>query len=745
MPRAKNHSKSTDAVAPKKRVAAPKKSVATCSKAVPINTSKSYSSSSSSSSSTESSESPLRNTEKRKNSSTKEAPIVEETLTSSPPLLQMIATRTDHKHLLSTISSSSQLSKTVANKVEVNSTTSSQRILRSHYDNKFLWVRLYLEMFKEGGGRKPTPKLGQNNQHFITADPIMLCKMIKDINNLETLKELVLFAIEEAGVKLDLQLVDMDHFIPTPIFIREDPLSHDEVPKPVNLIPLRPMEGIPFKERLLKSSAKNESKVILDLWVYCRVLPRDIIHNNNNNNNNNNNKRVKITTPEPVPVDSLSMRINLYPLIEKVKVGVYQLPTARKTQTVIKTFTLKPVNEEKISLTFLRAVVGNVYRSLTKDIGEESKLFILPDTNSSKGKAICTDEVLWDTIEELRKNKDAQEIHVHITMGKKLSDDAMWEKVMDNFDPEDDDCIADMLTKIDHNKTGSNSPCMVSTNKTRRIESRESFGNVSSRVTKWLKTVLKKQDSCLYHSMTYPQYMTSLQFLTVKKVDSLYIFDRYTLDDNDPETWPETLSDVFGDSWRQIFDGCGKPEKNSCSLDDDGLPTQKMGTKLNENGTMESSMDKLINIATLSILRQQGVLSSNAQGSICEKSVLRKSAKYIWNFVRAHDSFLASILVDEKNIDDNMTIKQFITTRMDDNLANVFRPKACDKILLDSKDAIAQIIVGKGDNSPKFCLNVFSEMKMLDIIEMTQYSDATFFFKVELISKPDDNLCKSLF
>jgi len=144
----------------------------------------------------------------------------------------------------------------------------------------------------------------------------------------------------------------------------------------------------------LKSSFKTDNKnLILDLWVYCKIAES----NAHPVSVTKSTKKAKVVT-EAIAEESLSFKINLYPLIEKYKDGLYQLPTARKNQTVLESFNMIPKGEDRISLAFLREVVGNSYCTITSDVGKESQLFILLDNNSRQGKKIGTDDVLWETI-----------------------------------------------------------------------------------------------------------------------------------------------------------------------------------------------------------------------------------------------------------------------------------------------------------------------------------------------------------
>jgi len=290
---------------------------------------------------------------------------------------------------------------------------------------------------------------------------------------------------------------------------------------------------------------------------------------------------------------------------------------------------------------------------------------------------------------------------------------------------------------------------MVMTNKTRRIESRDSFTNVGTHIRNWLRKLLKKQDSFFYHCMNHEQYSVALRYLEVKKIEGKFIYERYTLEDDNPSTCPKSLIDVFGDRYRQLFNDYGIPSTNSCELDQDGEPVPEMATKTNENtaDSVDKQVEQLLKLATLNTLKQFGGFPSIPQGPVSNNtpSVPTKSVQYTWNFLREHDGFQGSILVDEKSFDGDITVKQFLQDLSDTSILNIFCPTESAKNLIDDKKGVAQIVVGRGEHCSIFSWDTFKMMKMCSVIAMIHFADVAFFsFKIEKLSKSEETLSTSL-
>jgi len=254
MSRGKKITKSTEDVAPKRRAAAPKKRVSSQRsrsnvfssriKSIPID-------SSSSPSSESLSELPKPTKAREKRFLPAEIhPNNDEDARRTPGINSWIASTNDRNHVLSELSSASKGSKTTANDIAVRSST-SDRILRNNYDDKFPSFRIKLEKCKDvRSGRQFTPKLG-NKKDYLSENPITILKKMIDIQSLNILKETLLPEIErhvnlEEGQQLI--LINLDSFIGTPFYIREDPPSSLDDSKLVELIPLRNLDGPNLKK-----------------------------------------------------------------------------------------------------------------------------------------------------------------------------------------------------------------------------------------------------------------------------------------------------------------------------------------------------------------------------------------------------------------------------------------------------------------------------------------------------------------
>jgi len=401
---------------------------------------------------------------------------------------------------------------------------------------------LHLRMRCEWKGKRGKPYFDQN---FFNVDDILLGKS-SDIGSLEVLKAKVLQIIRTRMVlnnQLDLAntviLTDYDNLnAATPFFIRcRPPYSLDYNKKDDQLKAL--IAGNNILEEMLKSAFQIDSKHVLDLWV---LLVND---EQNERKVSSAKKPSNKVAPETINHENVSFLVNLYPVVHKdTKTSTYQLNSIRENVKILRTFTLKPVYEERISMDLLRTVLGHSYKVVKNDhdkdscdVGKLSQLYYLPVANQKRAMQISSDEDLWKYVETIlskTKKKDTNDdsacVELHRSMGKrKKIDDVEWNNVPVGFDPsckEDLQCIADVLSEQSEESIrmiSFLSPEVLKTNADRRESQRLLLianANIPDKVEKWLSDMLSSNDSVLYNSMNMNQRKLAKAYLTTAKNDT---------------------------------------------------------------------------------------------------------------------------------------------------------------------------------------------------------------------------------